>query len=115
MRVLANIVQSCCGASGGNQCRRRHPAKKHPLAERFQKMDTNHDGLLTLAEFVAGHPKMGATKATAAYKELVTLGVDYHQERRDGNDLPAVQEGPQTLETKPSESGTSRTALRSRS
>ncbi len=73
MRVLAilfSLVAACLVAISADGA----TAKKHPLAERFQKMDTNHDGLLTLAEFVAGHPKMGATKATAAYKELVTLG-----------------------------------------
>ena len=47
---------------------------EHPLRDRFEKMDTNHDGILTLPEFVAGHPKMGAQKATQLYQQLVTLG-----------------------------------------
>lgn len=49
-------------------------ATKHPLRDRFEKMDVNHDGILTLAEFVTGHPKMGAQKATQFYQQLVTLG-----------------------------------------
>ena len=36
----------------------RAPAKKHPLLERFEKMDTNHDGILTAQEFAAAHPRL---------------------------------------------------------
>ena len=45
-----------------------------PLRERFEAMDTNHDGILTQAEFIAGHPKMGAEKATKFYDKLAALG-----------------------------------------
>lgn len=48
--------------------------KKHALRDRFEKMDTNHNGILTMQEFAAGHPKLDATKAATVYKELVTLG-----------------------------------------
>lgn len=51
-----------------------HTAKKHSLRDRFEKMDTNHDGILTQAEYVAAHAKMGAKKATKRYNELATLG-----------------------------------------
>ena len=50
------------------------PTKKHPLRAEFQKLDTNKDGIVTQAEFVAGHPKLGATKATARYTALSGLG-----------------------------------------
>ena len=49
-------------------------ATKHPLRDRFEKMDANHDGILTVQEFVAAHPKIGAAKAGAFYNELATLG-----------------------------------------
>lgn len=49
-------------------------AKKHPLRDRFEKMDTNHDGILTQDEFVAGHPKAGPEKTTKFYNELASLG-----------------------------------------
>jgi Ca2+-binding EF-hand superfamily protein len=47
--------------------------KKHPLLDRFNMMDVNHDGILTAQEFAAAHPKMG-TKAGTAYNQLATLG-----------------------------------------
>ena len=48
--------------------------KKHSLADRFAKMDANHDGILTLQEFVAGHPKLDKEKAEKFYNSLVGLG-----------------------------------------
>ena len=44
------------------------------LLNQFEKMDANHDGILTVQEFVAAHPKMGAAKASTIYKELASLG-----------------------------------------
>jgi Ca2+-binding EF-hand superfamily protein len=70
--ILFSLVVGCLVAvnafAQGNAC------KKHPLRDRFEKMDTNHDGILTVQEFVAAHPKMGEAKATTFYKELATLG-----------------------------------------
>lgn len=48
-------------------------AKKHPLLERFQKMDANHDGILTAEEFAVAHPKLG-DKAKTAFEALEKLG-----------------------------------------
>ena len=49
-------------------------AKKHPLWERFEQMDTNHDGIVTAQEFAAAHPKLGQAKAGTVFNELATLG-----------------------------------------
>ena len=68
--MLLSLIVLCAMAVNGpaQQC-----AKKHTLWERFQKMDTNHDGIVTQAEFVAGHPKAGA-KAEKFYNDLIALG-----------------------------------------
>ncbi len=52
----------------------RNTNNKNPLLGVFQKMDTNHDGILTVQEFVAANSQMGEAKATAFYKELASLG-----------------------------------------
>ena len=44
------------------------------LKDYFQKQDANHNGILTLEEFVAFRPKLGAEKATSFYKQLVAAG-----------------------------------------
>jgi hypothetical protein len=49
-------------------------AKKQPLSKRFQKMDANHDGILTEAEFVTAHSKLDAAKAQKCYETLAALG-----------------------------------------
>jgi hypothetical protein len=68
--ILLSLVVACLVAANAPA----QGTKKHALRDRFEKMDTNHDGILTVQEFAAGHPKLDATKAAAVYKELVTLG-----------------------------------------
>ena len=46
----------------------------HSLASEFHKMDVNHDGILTMREFVAHHKRMGMPQAIAHYKELAARG-----------------------------------------
>ena len=47
----------------------------HSLESAFYKMDVNHDGLLTMREFVAHHKKkMGVPQAIAHYKALAARG-----------------------------------------
>jgi Ca2+-binding EF-hand superfamily protein len=48
-------------------------AKKQPLSKRFQKMDANHDGILTEAEFVTAHSKLDAAQAKNCYEALAAL------------------------------------------
>jgi Ca2+-binding EF-hand superfamily protein len=57
-----------------NAFAQRNTTNKNPLLVVFQKMDANHDGILTVQEFVAANSQMGEAKATAVYKELVNLG-----------------------------------------
>jgi Ca2+-binding EF-hand superfamily protein len=40
------------------------------LKERFDKMDTNHDGTLSQDEFVAGHKRLGEEKAKALFAKM---------------------------------------------
>jgi hypothetical protein len=47
----------------------------HSLESAFHRMDVNHDGLLTMREFVAHHKKkMGVPGAIAHYKALAARG-----------------------------------------
>ncbi len=46
----------------------------HSLASEFYRMDVNHDGILTMREFVAHHKKMGVPQAIAHYKALAARG-----------------------------------------
>ena len=57
-----------------NAFAQRNTTNKNPLLGVFQKLDANHDGILTVQEFVAANSQMGEAKATAVYKELVSLG-----------------------------------------
>jgi hypothetical protein len=65
--VVACLVAATAAAQGT-------VSKKLTLLERFEKMDANHDGILTAQEFAAAHPKLGAKKAVAFYNELAALG-----------------------------------------
>ncbi len=67
--TLFSLVVACLVAVNASA----QTPKKHPLLDRFNKMDANHDGILTVQEFVAAHPKMGEAKASTFYKELVSL------------------------------------------
>lgn len=59
-------------------CHHGHSSKSHhqsSLESAFYKMDVNHDGLLTMREFVAAHQKkMGVTQAIVRYKALAARG-----------------------------------------
>ena len=57
-----------------NALAQRNTNNKNPLLDVFQRMDANHDGILTVQEFVAANSQMGETKAAAFYKELASLG-----------------------------------------
>ena len=70
--LLLSLVMACLVAA--NVSAQRNTSPKSPLAVFFEKMDTNHDGILTVQEFAAANSKLGAGKAVAVYKELATLG-----------------------------------------
>ena len=70
--MLLSLMMLCVlavNAPAQEQCK-----KHHSLADRFAKMDTNHDGILTLQEFVAARTKAGPAKAEAFYNKLTLLG-----------------------------------------
>jgi Ca2+-binding EF-hand superfamily protein len=62
----------------------QQPVKRHSLSDRFQKMDANHDGILSQAEFVAAHPKIGAVAAKELYRSLAVLGGTTTQSKTTG-------------------------------
>jgi hypothetical protein len=64
--LLLSLVMACLVAA--NVSAQRNTSPKSPLAVFFEKMDTNHDGILTVQEFAAANSKLGAGK------ELATLG-----------------------------------------
>jgi hypothetical protein len=70
--MLLSLVVACLMAA--NAPAKGNPSKKHHLLDRFEKMDANHDGVVTVQEFVAAHPKAGEAKATTVYEGLMTLG-----------------------------------------
>jgi hypothetical protein len=67
--ILACLVAANAPAQGSKQ----PPTKKPSLQERFQKMDTNGDGILTQDEFVAARSKLG-DKAATVFQEMGKLG-----------------------------------------
>jgi hypothetical protein len=44
------------------------------LEAAFDKMDVNHDGILTEREFVVAHHKKGTAQAAARYEQLAAKG-----------------------------------------
>ncbi|MGO9446733.1 MAG: hypothetical protein ACLPXB_18450 [Thiobacillaceae bacterium] len=70
--TLFILVVGCLVAV--NTFAQRNTANKNPLLGGFQKMDANHDGILTVQEFATANPQMGEAKAVAFYKELASLG-----------------------------------------
>ena len=70
--MLFSLAVACLVAA--NAPAQGNTARKHPLLERFEKMDTNHDGILTAQEFAAAHPRIGQAKANTVYNQLATLG-----------------------------------------
>lgn len=79
--ILSLVVAGLVAVNAPAQ-EKKEPPKKPSLAERFAKMDTNNDGILTEQEFVAFHKAAhegkgkgnGEAKAGTFYKELATLG-----------------------------------------
>ena len=72
--VLLSLALALLVATNVPAQEKKPPAQKHPVAERFAKMDTNHDGILTETEFVAARAKMGEAKAKKVYEEMCKLG-----------------------------------------
>jgi Ca2+-binding EF-hand superfamily protein len=69
------LAVACLVAVNVSAQEKKDPSKRHSPAERFAKMDANHDGILTEAEFVtARSAKMGEEKAKQFYGELTKLG-----------------------------------------
>ncbi len=77
MFLLSLVLASLMTVQASAQEKKDAP-KKPSLSERFDKMDTNHDGILTEQEFVAfhkaAHEGKGEAKAGTFYKELASLG-----------------------------------------
>jgi len=71
--MLLSLAVLCLVATNAPACGKKHHSHSSQ-ATSFSAMDTNHDGILTQAEFVAAHFNVGATKAAKFYNNLATLG-----------------------------------------
>jgi len=71
--MLLSLAVICLVATDAPACGNRHHSHGSQGSS-FNAMDTNHDGILTQAEFVAAHSNVGATKAAKFYNNLATLG-----------------------------------------
>jgi hypothetical protein len=71
--ILLGLAAIFLAATNAPACGKKHHSYGSQESS-FSAMDTNHDGILTQAEFVAAHSKMGADKAAKLYKNLATLG-----------------------------------------
>jgi Ca2+-binding EF-hand superfamily protein len=91
--VLLTLVVACLVATNAPAQTKKDPAKKHPVAERFAKMDANHDGILTQDEFVAAHTKMGDAKAKKAYEEISKVGGTTTKDGATGMTLEQFKKG----------------------
>ncbi len=89
--ILVSLIVGCLVA--GNSLAQQNPPKKHHWRDRFEKMDTNHDGILTVQEFVAAHPKIGPEKATKFYNDLAALGGTTTKDGATGMTLPQFRKG----------------------
>ena len=71
----ANAPACHTGGTSGSAYSSTHTSHAHQSAESaFQKMDANHDGLVTQREFVAAHRKTGTSQAAAQYVQLAARG-----------------------------------------
>jgi Ca2+-binding EF-hand superfamily protein len=68
--ILFSLALACLAA--GNTFA-KEPPKKDPLLERFKKIDTNHDGIVSEKEFIAVNKEMGK-EAAKRFAELEKLG-----------------------------------------
>jgi hypothetical protein len=71
--MLLSLAVICLVATDAPACGNRHHSHGSQGSS-FNAMDTNHDGILTQAEFVAAHAGMGTYKAAKLYKNLASLG-----------------------------------------
>ncbi|MGA2799684.1 MAG: hypothetical protein ABSE63_19040 [Thermoguttaceae bacterium] len=72
-----------CFVAGSAFAQKKEPPKKDPLLERFEKMDTNHDGIVSLKEFVAVNKEMGK-EAEKRFMELEKLGGSTEKKKEKG-------------------------------
>ena len=71
--MLLSLAAMFLVATNAPACGKKHHSHGSQGSS-FSAMDTNHDGILTQAEFVTAHSKMDTDKAVKLYKNLATLG-----------------------------------------
>jgi hypothetical protein len=103
--LLLSLVMACLVTA--NVSAQKNTSPKSPFATIFGKMDTNHDGILTMQEFVAANSRIGAAKATALYKELAAMGGTVQKGRATGMTLQQFAKAYEAWKSTHSDKGNS--------
>ncbi len=81
--MFLSLVAVCLVAGSAFAQGNKEPPKKDPLLERFKKIDTNHDGIVSEKEFVAVNKEMGK-EAEKRFMELEKLGGSTEKKKEKG-------------------------------
>ena len=81
--MLLSLAVACLVAGNTFAKENKELPKKDPLLERFKKIDTNHDGIVSEKEFVAVNKEMGK-EAVKRFMELEKLGGSTEKKKEKG-------------------------------